>query len=62
MNKNVAAIVSHNEYKEVQLNDKYIKHSMNRSKSKDHRVKTIEQEHVTIYTNIYIYIYIYIYI
>ena len=36
MNKNVATI-GHNEYKDVLLNNKCIRHSINRIQSKDHR-------------------------
>ena len=42
VNKNVAATVSHNEYKDVLLNNKCIRHSMNRIQSKDHRIRTYE--------------------
>ena len=41
MNKNVAAII-HNEYKDALLNKKCITHSINRIKSKDHRIGTYE--------------------
>ena len=40
-NKNVATI-SHNEYKNVLLNKKSLRHSMNRIKSQDHRTGTYE--------------------
>ena len=39
-NKNVAATKSHREYKDILLNKKCLRHSMNRSK--DHRVGTCE--------------------
>ena len=42
MNRNVVATVSHNEYKDLLLNNKCIKHSMNKSQSKDHRIGTHE--------------------
>ena len=42
MNKNVVATISHNEYKDVLLNEKCIRHSMNRIQSKDHRIGTYE--------------------
>ena len=35
MNKNVVATISHNEYKDVLLNNKCIRHSMNRTQRKD---------------------------
>ena len=41
-NKNVVATISHNEYEEVLLNNKCIKHSMNGIQSKDHRIGTYE--------------------
>ena len=37
VNKNVVATLSHNEYKDVLLNKKGLRHSMNRIQSKDHR-------------------------
>ena len=42
VNKNVVATISHNEYKDVLLNKKYTRHSMNRIQSKDHRIGTYE--------------------
>ena len=42
MNRNVVATISHNEYKDVLLNNKCIRHSMNRIRSKDHRIRTYE--------------------
>ena len=40
MNKNVVATICHNKYKDVLLNEKCIRHSMNRIQSKDHRIGT----------------------
>ena len=40
VNKNVAATISDNEYKDVLLNKKCFRHSMNRIQSKDHRTRT----------------------
>ena len=40
MNKNVAENITHNEYKDVLLNPKYLKHSMNRIQNKNHRLGT----------------------
>ena len=40
VNSNVVATISHNEYKDVLLNNKCIRHSMNRIQSKDHRIGT----------------------
>ena len=42
VNRNVAATISHNEYKDVLLNNKYIRHSMNRIQIKYHRIETYE--------------------
>ena len=41
VNRNVETI-SHKEYKDVLLNKKYLRHSMNRIQSKDHRIGTYE--------------------
>ena len=40
VNKNVVATISHNEYKDHLLNNKRIRHSKNRNRSKDHRIGT----------------------
>ena len=42
MNGNVAATIIYNKYKEVYLNNKCLRHSMNRIKSKDHRIGMYE--------------------
>ena len=42
VNRNVAATISHNEYKDVLLNNKYLRYSLKRIQSKDHRVITYE--------------------
>ena len=42
VNKNVVATINHNEYKNVLLNNKCIRHSMNRIESKDDRIGTYE--------------------
>ena len=42
MNKNVVATIGHNEYKDVLLKNEYLRHSMNRIQSKDHRIGTHE--------------------
>ena len=42
MNRNVVATISHNEYKGVLLNNKSLKHSINRIQSKNHRIGTHE--------------------
>ena len=40
VNKIVVATISHNEYKDVLLNKKCLRHLMNRIQSKDHRIGT----------------------
>ena len=42
VNKNVVVTIRHSEYKDVLLNNKCIKHSLNRIQSKDHRTRTYE--------------------
>ena len=42
VNRNVIATISHNEYKNVLLNNKCIRHSMDRTQIKDHRIGTYE--------------------
>ena len=42
VNKNVVATINHNEYKNVLLNNKCIRHLMNRIESKDDRIGTYE--------------------
>ena len=42
VNRNGVATISHNEYKDVLLNNKCIRHSMNRIQSKNHRIGTYE--------------------
>ena len=42
VNKNVVAIIHHNEYKDVLLNKKCVRHSMNRIQSKGQRIGTYE--------------------
>ena len=42
MNKNIVAPISHNEYKDVLLNKKCLRHSMNRIQSNDHKIGTYE--------------------
>ena len=42
VNRNGIATISHNEYKDVLLNNKGIRHSMNRIQGKDHRIRTYE--------------------
>ena len=42
LNINVNATISHNEYKDVLLNNKYLTNSLNRIQSKDHRIGIYE--------------------
>ena len=42
VNKNVVATISHNEYKDVLLNKKCLRHLMNRIQSKYHDIGTYE--------------------
>ena len=42
VNKNIVATTAHNEYKEVLLKNKCLRHSMNIIQSKDHRIGTYE--------------------
>ena len=42
VNKNVVATIRHNEYKDVLLKNKCLRHSINRIQSKDHKIKTYE--------------------
>ena len=40
--KNLVATISHNKYKDILLNKKLLRHSMNRIQSKDRRIRTYE--------------------
>ena len=42
VNKNVVATISHNNYKDVLLNKKWLRHLMNMIQSKDHKIGTYE--------------------
>ena len=42
MNRNVVATISRNGYKDVLLNKKCLRHSLNRIQSKDHRIGAYE--------------------
>ena len=42
VNSNVVAAISHNVYKNVLLNNKYLRHSIRRNHSKDHKIGTYE--------------------
>ena len=56
MNKNFVATLSHNEYKDVLLNNKCIRHSTNRIQSKDHRKGTYEINKISLsyFSSIYL--------
>ena len=59
MDKNVVTTISHFEYKDVLLNKKCFRHSVNRIQSKDHRIETYEINKISsscFDDNIYIYI------
>ena len=42
VNKNVVAAISNNEYKDALLNNKCLRHLMNKIQSKDHRIGIYE--------------------
>ena len=42
VNKNFVATISHNEYKDVLLKKKCLRHSMNSIQSKDHRIELMK--------------------
>ena len=48
VNKNVVATISHNECKDPLLNKKFLRHSMNRIQSKDHRIGPYEINKVSL--------------
>ena len=48
INKNVVETINHNEYKDVLLNKKCLRHSINRSQSKDHRIVTFEINRISL--------------
>ena len=48
VNKDVVATISHNEYKDVLLNKKCLRHSMNRIESKGHGIGTYEINKVSL--------------
>ena len=48
VNKNVVATISHNEYNDVLLNTKCSRDSMNRIKTKDHRLGTYETKKISL--------------
>ena len=48
VNKNVVVIISHNKYKVVLLNQKCLRHPMNRIQSKGHRIGTYESNKISL--------------
>ena len=48
VNRNVVATISHNEYKDVLLNKKCLRHSMNIIQSKDRRTGTYETNKISL--------------
>ena len=49
VNKYIVATISHNEYKDILLNNKCIRCSMNRIQSKDHRIGTNEINKISLH-------------
>ena len=48
MNRNAIATLSHNEYKDVLLNNKCLRYSMNRIQNENHRVGTFEIKKISL--------------
>ena len=48
VNKNVVATIGHNEYKNVLLKNRCLRHSMNRIQGKDHRIGTYEVNKISL--------------
>ena len=48
VNKSVVATISRDEFKDVLFNNKYMRHSMNRIQSKDHRIGTYEINQISL--------------
>ena len=48
LNRNIVATISHNEYNDVLLNKGYIRQSINRIQSKDHRIGTYEIKNISL--------------
>ena len=42
VNRNIVATIRHNEYKDVLLNNKCLRQSMNKIQSKDHKIETYD--------------------
>ena len=54
VNKNIISTITHKEYKDVLLNNKCIKHPMNRIQSKNHRIGTYEINKIFFDDKIYV--------
>ena len=48
VNKNVVATISHDEYKDVLLKKKCLRHLMNRIQSKNHRIENYETNKISL--------------
>ena len=48
LNKNVVATINHNEYKCGLLNNKCLRHSVNRIQSKDYRIESYEINEISL--------------
>ena len=48
VNKNVVATKSHGEYQDLLLNKKCLRHSMNRIRSKDHKIRAYEIKKISL--------------
>ena len=46
--RNAVTAISHNEYKDILLNKKCLRHLMNRIQSKDHRIGTYEINNISL--------------
>ena len=48
LNRNVVKTVSQNEYKNVLVSEKYLRHSMNRIRSGDHKIVTYKVNKISL--------------
>ena len=49
VNKNVVQTIPHNEYKDILLNKKCLRHSMKRIQSKVHKIRTYEINKISLF-------------
>ena len=49
VNKNVVAKISHNEYKDILLEKKCLRHLMNRIQSKNHKIGTTAVSNISLF-------------